>query len=166
METEWIKKAASQYVNDLNAKRREYELNSRKHEIERLRLNRIATEGPIVGAELWASLQFIIKSNGDEFNAELGSNIVRTKALGDGTFEVHVGEPGGAEKKASLAYAPDTTILSWQVFGGVKGTPLKVGIEPNTSPHQMTTNNPEFTDGLTYYKLERISQNILTNLLS
>jgi hypothetical protein len=166
MATEWITRAANQYGAELSAKRRKEADQIQLQRIEQARKDRISTEGPKAGADLWAGLQSTIKSHADQFNRDFGDTVLRTKALGDGTFEVRIGELGGVEKIAALIYTPDTMTLSWQIFGGVKGTPLKVGIEPDSASHQVTTNTPEFTDGATYYKLDRISQNILTALLS
>lgn len=132
--------------------------------MERDRLNRIAAEGPALGAELWAGLQSVINHDVAEFNQEFGDTVIRTKALGDGTFEVHFGAPGGTAKIAALNYAPDTTTLSWHIFGGGKGTPLKVGLQRGTDL-QPNTNGLQFTDERTYYTLDVISRQIIENLL-
>jgi len=162
--TEWVSKAAKEYEQYLRAKQLEDNARIRREDIERVRLNRIATEGPEVGQKLWASLQHVINSDVAEFNETFGGTALRTKALGNGTFEIHFSERGTTDKIATLAYAPDTTVLSWKIYGGSEGTPLRIGIQPGTDM-QFNNNRLEFTNGSSFPGLEKISQMIITNLL-
>jgi hypothetical protein len=165
MATEWIIKAARKYDEDQTEKRSAAFLESQRQNAERARQERIAKEGPTAGAALWAGLQSIIKNDVAEFNKEFGDTILRTKALGDGTFEIRLSEPDGKEKIAALNYAPDKMTLSWQIFGGVKGTPMTVGIQPNPTPYQLSITGLQFTMGSSYPSLDEISRNILENLI-
>jgi hypothetical protein len=113
--------------------------------------------------QLWSNLQAVLKSDLAEFNEEHGDAVMRTKALGDGTFEVHLGEPGGAERIAALTYDPDSTTLSWHVFGGAKGRPLVVGLK--TVPQGQGIDELLFTSGQSYPSVEEISQQIISELL-
>jgi hypothetical protein len=166
MATEWITKAANKYTQDLREKRIEDSRRQRQKEIEQARLQRIATEGPEVGTNLWTWLQSVMKLEVGEFNEAVGDTVMRTEARGDGTFKVCLGEPGGIEKIASLSYASESTTLSWQVFGGPKGIPLTVGLKPNHDNMQVSTGDLQFTNGTSYYSVKEISREVISSLLS
>lgn len=163
MQTPWIQKAAANYNQYLITQRRENDQRLRDEELKRSRENRLAAEGPTVGAQLSANLQAVIKSDVAEFNKEYGSDVLRIRALGNDTFEVRFGEPGEAEKIATLTYVADSTTLSWQVFGGAKGVPLKVGLK--TVPQGQGIDELLFTTGQSYPSVEEISQQIISALL-
>ena len=164
MPTAWITEAAQKHKKDLSEKRRLLNDQLRREEIERDRSNRLALESADAGEYLWEALQSTLKHDVAEFNDAFHDTVLRTKALGDGTFEVHSGEPG-AGKIASLSYASASTTLSWQIFGGAKGTPLTIGLEPNQDAFQSNINPLQFTDGNSYYSIGEISQNVISALL-
>lgn len=159
MQTEWIKVEAKRYTNDLVQQRIAKDKRLREEEILRERRERIAEEGHAEGVKLWTALQVVVKNDVAEFNRECGFTVLRPKALGDGPFEVHFGEPGSnAEKVLALSYDPNTTIMVPQLFGGEKFTPFSVGL--NDSGHF------GFTNGTSFPELETISQMLLKHLLS
>jgi hypothetical protein len=165
MTTQWVTDAARNYGIKQKEEREQNTLRLQKDQLERHRLDRIAAEGKTEGTQLWEALQRVIKSDVAEFNDAAGYTVLQTKALGDGTFEVHSEEHGRADSIASLSYAHDTTTLSWKIFGGVTAVPLKIGLEPNQDIWQANTKKLQFTNGNSYYDLEQISQQVLTSLL-
>jgi hypothetical protein len=163
MATAWIHELTKKYDQHIVLQRREDEKQLRDEEIARSRANRLAVEGPIVGAELWAALQSVIKHDVAEFNEEFGDVVLRTKALGDGTFEVHFSQHGKPDKIAALTYESDPPKLSWNVFGGAKGTPLTVGLK--MVPVGQGVDQLLFTTGNSFPSLEELSQHVISNLL-
>ncbi|HTF63173.1 MAG TPA: hypothetical protein VK638_10725 [Edaphobacter sp.] len=163
MPTQWITDAAQKCKRELAEQRNADYARQREEEVERQRLQRIVVEGPDAGAQLWSDLQAVIKYEIVEFNEEFGETVLRPKALGDGTFEVHFGEPGGTETIAALTYATETTTLSWHIFGGPKGVPLTVGLRKQ--PPSQGQPELQFTDGQAFYGVPEISKRIISNLL-
>jgi hypothetical protein len=158
MPTQWIKEIANQYQNHLRDLQIAENKRRHKEEIDRERRDRIATEGPAEGLCLWTALQVQVKNAVAEFNLHYGGTDMRPKALGDGTLEVHLGEPGSnAEKIFALSYAPETTVLSLQLFGGERFNPLSVSLDEN--------NRFGFTNGTSFLDLETIVKMIFRHLL-
>ncbi|MDW5266920.1 MULTISPECIES: hypothetical protein [Acidobacteriaceae] len=164
MQTAWIRKAAENYGQHLVTQRRENDQLLREEELRRSRENRVATEGPIVGQRLWEGLQATLKGHVAEFNQEYGEEMMRTKALGDGTFEVRLGELGGPERIAALTYVSAPPTLSWQVFGGAKSVPLSVGLK-SASHGTASVDELLFTTGRSYPSLDELSQQVISTLL-
>jgi hypothetical protein len=158
MQTQWIKEAASNYGNHLRDLQIAENNRRRKEEVERERRDRIAEEGPGEGVKLWTALQVVVKNDVAEFNGACGFTVLRPKALGDGSLEVHFGEPGSnAEKVFALSYDPKTTVMLPQLFGGEKFTPFTVSLDES--------GNFAFTNGTSFPGLETISKMVITHLL-
>lgn len=164
MQTPWIQKAAANYEQFLVTQRRENDQRLRDEELRRSRANRLATEGPIVGMKLWGELQATLKAHVSEFNDQYGNEVMRIRAVGDGSFEVRLGEPGCADKIATLTYSPDPPTVSWQIFGGAKGLPIVVGLR-STSYGAANVDELLFTVGQSYPSVEEISQQVISALL-
>lgn len=165
MQTKWISNAAQEFRQHLVERRREEDSRRALEEKERDRKNRLAAERVPAGAKLWAELQSVIKYEVNEFNQAFGDPVMQTRVLGNGTFEVHLVIPGGAENIAALNYDTDKTTLDWHVFGGVRGTTLSVGLEPNKLNGQANTSDLMFSGDNSYYKIEEISQRVISSLL-
>jgi hypothetical protein len=158
MQTQWIKSAASNYGNHLRDLQIAANQRRQKEDVERSRRERIAEEGHAEGVKLWTALQVVVKNDVAEFNREYGFTVLRPKALGNGTLEVHFGDPGSnAEKVFALSYDPHTTVLSLQLFGGERFTPFSVSLDDS--------DKFGFTNGNAFRDLESISETILKHLL-
>lgn len=113
---------------------------------------------------IWGELQATLKAHVSEFNDQYGNEVMRIRALGDGSFEVRLGEPGCADKIATLTYSPDPPTVSWQIFGGAKGQPIVVGLR-STSYGAANVDELLFTVGQSYPSVEEISQQVISALL-